>query len=158
MLKQKAAKTAALAWHAAIVRHNGTGCAAVDAGATGACGGPFQAAHIIPKKQCTFHAATVENGWKMCAAHHRRVDTNPAVWARVVAATVGFEQVDDWLTEIEEAHENGLHAAGQRLTPVRWWRAKLVEIDAHGRFLGLSRPDLIPAYVNQWIENNPPTT
>jgi len=126
----KQAKTTALQLHSLLVREAGNGCAARGI-IRGDCGPVMQCAHIIPKRKNTQVATDIANAWQLCAGHHVEVDSNPALWLRLVEQTVSTLLVRQMMAEVEEAWTKGVlwcEVDEAWHTPTKWWRCEAVRL------------------------------
>lgn len=84
---------------------------------TGGNSSALQCAHIISRR----YSATrtdINNGWGLCAGHHRHIDNNPDLWYELVARTVGIGAV----RQLRAKANIGPTLDGKRVTATRWWR------------------------------------
>ncbi len=140
-LNSKQALAACQKLHAQIVKHLQPECEGKDI-LPGDCTPQLQCAHIVPKKAARWAAWYLQNGWTLCAYHHRMIDHNQALWYRLAKTTDVLYVAE----ELQKIHEEG-NLYENRVTFLRTW-VQLLLMEA--KDLDIS-PN-VPNYVQEWAE------
>ncbi len=150
---QKQAKAAALAMHAAIVKHNTPGCEAAAILRTPCSVGARQCAHIVPKHANLAVSVDPLNGWALCPGHHLAVDADPTKWLQMVAATCGTGIVLEWRAAVDRSLDEGLTVEQRPVSKLRWWRHQIKALNDYANEYRVAVP--VPVHIRRWLDTGP---